>query len=116
MRGSLSAARRSGCVPVSASTNVDLSWSMCPAVPTMTLFIAVDIFEWAEILLPLWMLLEERIGGHTPVLLRGGDFVPDGLLGGTRIGPGKNRPAPDHVIASVSNPFLHRTFPCPSII
>src|SRR6266700_606737 len=37
---------------------------MCPAVPTMMLFIAVDLFECAEILLPLWMLLEERIGGQ----------------------------------------------------
>jgi len=52
-----------GCVPVSASTSVDLPWSMCPAVPTMTLFIAVDIFECAEIPLPLWMLLEEENQG-----------------------------------------------------
>jgi hypothetical protein len=27
-------------VPVSASTNVDLPWSMWPAVPTMTCFMA----------------------------------------------------------------------------
>src|SRR6266581_2128002 len=37
---------------------------MCPAVPTITLFIAVDLFECAEILPPHWMLLEERIAGQ----------------------------------------------------
>ena len=29
-----SSARRSGSVPVSACTSVDLPWSMCPAVPS----------------------------------------------------------------------------------
>ena len=32
-----SSARRSGCVPVRASTSADLPWSMWPAVPTMML-------------------------------------------------------------------------------
>src|SRR5579864_8384149 len=31
-----SSSRRSGLVPVSASTSVDLPWSMWPAVPTIT--------------------------------------------------------------------------------
>src|SRR5260370_36758419 len=38
---------------------------MYPAVATMTIVIAVVLVECAEILLPLWMLLEERIGGQT---------------------------------------------------
>jgi hypothetical protein len=76
----------------------------------MTLFIAVDIFEWAKILLPLWMLLEERIGGQTAELLRGGDFVHDGLRGGARIGRGKNGPANYHEIGTGANRFARRGF------
>src|SRR5207248_1872739 len=38
---------------------------MCPAVPTITLFNGVDMNESAFRVAPLWMLLEERIGGQT---------------------------------------------------
>src|SRR5438552_9571420 len=38
---------------------------MCPAVPTITLFNGVDMNECALRVAPLWMLLEERIGGQT---------------------------------------------------
>src|SRR5712692_4535788 len=38
---------------------------MCPAVPTMTLFVGVDMDAGARNFAPSWMLLEERIGGQT---------------------------------------------------
>src|SRR5208337_4447086 len=41
--------RRSGSVPVSALTRVDLPWSMWPAVPMMTcLEVSIARIEWAE--------------------------------------------------------------------
>src|SRR5437879_8559035 len=66
---------------------------MCPAVPTITLFIVVDIFRCAEIDLPLCMLLEERFEGQTAELLCGSDFFDDGLCRGARIGSGNDGPA-----------------------
>src|SRR5580693_9834555 len=38
---------------------------MCPAVPTITLFVSVGIDGNARRLVPPWMLLEERICGQT---------------------------------------------------
>src|SRR5947208_8940093 len=38
---------------------------MWPAVPTITLFVGVDIIKSAPRIAPLWMLLEERIRGQT---------------------------------------------------
>ena len=44
-----SSARRSGCVPVKASTSADLPWSIWPAVPTMTLFnVSVDMMDGTQ--------------------------------------------------------------------
>src|SRR5258708_12410105 len=62
-----SSPRSAGCVPVSAWTSADLPWSICPAVPTITLFAGVDMgsLEFARAVPPLGMLLEERIGGQT---------------------------------------------------
>jgi len=50
-----------------------------PAVPTMTALHRSGHIECAEIPLPLWMLLEERIRGQTQVPIRGGDFIDDRL-------------------------------------
>jgi len=45
-----SSSSRSGCVPVSASTSADLPWSICPAVPTMTLFVAAGFIAVAMVI------------------------------------------------------------------
>src|SRR5437660_9113920 len=104
----------SGCVPVSASTNADLPWSMCPAVPMMTLCVAAVCVAVGMVVLrqsfPLWMLLEERLRGQTSRLFCGGDFVDDGLRGGAGIGGRKNRPAHHQKISARANRFFGRCF------
>src|SRR5437016_1243989 len=102
-----SSARRSGCVPVSASTSVDLPWSMCPAVPTITLFIRMDMVGSGEILLPSKL----RIVGKLRKLFRGGNFFDDSLCCRPRIGRRKNGPANHEEIGAGAKRFGRRGFP-----
>src|SRR5215467_2439923 len=109
-----SSASRSGWVPVSASTSADLPWSMCPAVPTITLLVpamgvAVVMFGW-ENARRLGCYWRKESAVKRKGLLRGGDFVDDGLRGPARIGCCKNRAADHEKVRAGANGLLGRRF------
>src|SRR6266850_3612255 len=99
-----SSARRSGCVPVNASTRADLPWSMCPAVPTMTLFVvALGMMGSAQSSCCFGCYRREESRVKRSGLFRGGDFVDDGLRRRARIRCGKNGPAHHNKIGTCAN-------------
>src|SRR5260370_18530850 len=94
-----SSSRRSGCVPVKASTSEDLRWSMWPAVPTMTLFTGLDMKSSEQLLNAKRTVQNGQIaeGGQ---LFCGGDFFNDRLGRGAGIACRNNGTSDDHIVGA----------------
>src|SRR2546430_16716236 len=84
---------------------------MCPAVPTITLFIAVDMIRMGEQSCRFGCYWRKESVVKLQKLFRGGDFVDDGLRSHTRIGRGENGPADDQTSGARANRFRGSCLP-----